>query len=82
LIERGSTVSKDKAVASSASRLDAGALKSMESFIKKNEKAIRRLSPIPNSYQLLDLQEAVAKKDKSRVFQLPDLKTARYRLRS
>jgi hypothetical protein len=74
--ERGSTVSKDTTIASSASRLNAGALESMESFIKKNEKAIRRLSHMPNPSQLLDLQEAVAKKDRPKVFQLLDIKTA------
>ncbi|SPJ78128.1 related to nitric-oxide synthase, salivary gland [Fusarium torulosum] len=74
--ERGSTVSRDTTVASSASRLNAGALESMESFIKKNEKAIRRLSHIPNPSQLRNLREAIAKKDMPRIFQLPDLKTA------
>jgi sulfite reductase alpha subunit-like flavoprotein/predicted heme/steroid binding protein len=74
--ERGSNVSKDTTVASSASRLNAGALESMQSFIKNNQKAIRRLSHIPNPSQLQHLQEAIANKDKPRVFQLPDLKTA------
>ncbi|CAJ0554480.1 Ff.00g129930.m01.CDS01 [Fusarium sp. VM40] len=74
--ERGSTVSKDTTIASSAFRLNAGALESMESFIKKNQKAIRRLSHMPKPSQLLDLQEAVAKKDKPKVFQLLDIKTA------
>ncbi|KAM0324977.1 hypothetical protein ACHAPQ_008163 [Fusarium lateritium] len=73
-LERGSTISKDTTIASSASRLNAGALESMESFIRKNEKAIRRLSHIPIPSQPLDLQELVTK-DKPEAFQFPDLKT-------
>ncbi|EMT68846.1 Nitric oxide synthase, inducible [Fusarium odoratissimum] len=47
--ERATTLAKDGSVASSASRLNVGAVESMGSFMKKNEKAIRRLSSMPSS---------------------------------
>ncbi|EXK25207.1 hypothetical protein FOMG_18143 [Fusarium oxysporum f. sp. melonis 26406] len=62
--ERATTLAKDGSVASSASRLNVGAVESMGSFMKKNEKAIRRLSSMPSQLQLDDLQRAIALNDK------------------
>ncbi|EXK79177.1 hypothetical protein FOQG_16196 [Fusarium oxysporum f. sp. raphani 54005] len=58
--ERGNSVSKDTTVASAASRLNVGAVESMESFMKKNKTAIRRLSSMPSPFQLQDLQRALS----------------------
>ncbi|KLO97313.1 nitric-oxide synthase, salivary gland [Fusarium fujikuroi] len=63
-LERVNTLGKDGAVASSASRLNVGAVESMGNFMKKNEKAIRRLSSMPNQLQLEDLQKAITMNEK------------------
>ncbi|KAF5664743.1 hypothetical protein FHETE_7015 [Fusarium heterosporum] len=58
--DRGSAVSKDNAVESAASRLNSGAHESMESFMKSNEKAIRRLSRMPSTEQLQNRTESLS----------------------
>ncbi|KAI8712865.1 Cytochrome b5 heme-binding domain-containing protein [Fusarium sp. LHS14.1] len=58
--ERGRTVTKDTTVASAASRLNVGAVASMESFMKKNKTEIRRLSTMPSPFQLEHLQKALS----------------------
>ncbi|KAI8652845.1 Cytochrome b5 heme-binding domain-containing protein [Fusarium keratoplasticum] len=58
--ERGRTVTKDTTVASAASRLNVGAIASMESFMKKNKTEIRRLSTMPSPFQLEHLQKALS----------------------
>ncbi|KAF5025351.1 hypothetical protein F66182_2562 [Fusarium sp. NRRL 66182] len=58
--ERGRSVTTDTTVASTASRLNAGAVESMESFMKKHKTAIRRLSSMPSPFQLQSLQDALS----------------------
>ncbi|KAF4341653.1 nitric-oxide synthase salivary gland [Fusarium beomiforme] len=58
--ERG----QDNSIASVGSRLNVGAVESMESFMKKNEKAIRRLSGMPSPLQIQGLQKAISMADK------------------
>ncbi|KAM5354753.1 hypothetical protein ACJ41O_001400 [Fusarium nematophilum] len=58
--ERGSNLSKDSTVASAASRMNVGAIESMESFMKKNKSAMRRLSTMPDPYQLDGLRNALS----------------------
>ncbi|KAF5003677.1 hypothetical protein FDECE_9787 [Fusarium decemcellulare] len=56
--ERGRTVANDGAVASAASRLNAGALERMDSFMKKNRTAMHRLSNA--HFNLEDLRNAIS----------------------
>ncbi|KAM0370728.1 hypothetical protein ACHAPY_010300 [Fusarium culmorum] len=58
--ERGNNLSNTTTVDSTAERLNVGAVSSMSSFIQKNKTAIRRLSNMPNAYQLQNLQSALA----------------------
>ncbi|KAF9773956.1 hypothetical protein IL306_008129, partial [Fusarium sp. DS 682] len=61
--DRASAVTQDTTVASAA-RLNVGAVESMESFMKKNEKAIRRLSGMPSPLQIQGLQKAISMAEK------------------
>ncbi|KAF4990484.1 hypothetical protein FGRMN_8441 [Fusarium graminum] len=74
--DRGYAVSRDSVVASTASRLKSGAHQDLESFMKSNDRAIRRLSRVPSMRQLRNLEEFLSSETELRPSAAKELRAA------